>query len=90
MKTDPPPLVIALSSLLGAGQHRSPGLARRKIAPLLATRNAPPPQRAAIPIPKSRQKNKDEEIDSDEEAIRANETPEERMARYIREQDEDD
>lgn len=82
-------LLAALRSILSANQHRSPGLLKRKVPPLLATRNAPPPKRAAIPIPKSRQK-KEEELDSDEENIRANETPEERMARYIREQDEDD
>jgi hypothetical protein len=82
------PLLTALTSILGAGSHRSPGLAKRKIAPLLAHRGEPPPKRAAIPIPKSRQRNNDEELDSEEEAARANETPEERMARYIREQDE--
>lgn len=78
---------LALSSLLSS-RPRVPGLIKRKIAPLLTHLGEPPAKRKAIPIPKSR-RPKEEEMDSDEERARANETPEERMARYIQEMGEE-
>lgn len=79
----------ALRAVLGSGSSRRPGLAvRAKVPPLLAIRNEAPARRAAVPIPKSK-RPKEEELDSDEELARANETPQQRMARMIRECDEE-
>lgn len=80
-------LNLALGSILSS-KPRVPGLIKRKIAPLLTQLNEPPPKRKAIPIPKSK-RPKEEEVDSDEERARANETPEQRMARYIQEMGEE-
>ncbi|UZJ56096.1 hypothetical protein CBS101457_005416 [Exobasidium rhododendri] len=77
-----------LKSLL-LGAQRVSGLAKRRIAPLLTIRGAPPAPKKALPIPKNK-RPKEEELDSDEERARENETPEERMARFIREHEESD
>jgi hypothetical protein len=70
------------------GAQRFSGLAKKRIIPLLTIRGPPPAEKKALPIAKKKMP-KEEELDSDEERARENETPEEKMARMIRDYDED-
>ncbi|PWN44926.1 hypothetical protein IE81DRAFT_243652 [Ceraceosorus guamensis] len=79
-----------LSSLVSSsGGHRRPGLGRRSHVPSLHPNRIESPKiRAPIPI-KPTKAQLERELDSDEERALANETPEQRMRRKIREAEED-
>lgn len=79
----------ALSALVTG--VRRPGLGKRTSIPTLhPNRNPNPTSRAPLAVARSKADERaDAELDSDEERARANETPEQRMRRKIREAEEE-